>query len=78
MTPLFKNDSTEMIENYRPISQVPIFAKTFELSIKKGLLQYFLSKTLLHDSQYGFRNGRSAVHAVSRIGEDVEKALEQG
>lgn len=44
VTPLFKKGDTELIENYRPISQVPIFAKIFEIILKKRLLQYFLKK----------------------------------
>ena len=53
ITPIYKKDSDELLENYRPVSTLPIFGKIFEKIIYSRLYNYFVSKGILHDKQFG-------------------------
>ena len=55
ITPIYKKEDEEQLENYRPISTLPIFGKIFEKLIYKRLDNFFVAQNLLHDKQFGFR-----------------------
>ena len=55
ITPIYKKDYAELLENYRPISTLPIFGKLFEKIIYSRLYSFFVSQNLLHEKQFGFR-----------------------
>ena len=44
ITLIYKKDSVELLENYRPVSTLPIFGKIFEKIIYSRLYNYFVSK----------------------------------
>ena len=64
IVPLFKTGKTEELTNYRLISILTCFSKIFEKLIYSRLISFFQKNSVLHDSQYGFRNGMSTTHAV--------------
>ena len=64
IVPLFKTGKTEELTNYRPISILTCFSKIFEKLIYSRLISFFQKNSILHDSQYGFRNGMSTTHAA--------------
>ena len=64
IVPLFKTEKTEELTNYRPKSILTCFSKIFEKLIYSRLISFFQKNSVLHDSQYGFRNGMSTTHAV--------------
>ena len=41
ITPIFKKDDEQLLENYRPISTLPIFGKIFEKLIYSRLYGFF-------------------------------------
>ena len=43
ITPIYKKEDEEQLENYRPISTLPIFGKIFEKLIYKRLYNFFCS-----------------------------------
>ena len=43
ITPIYKKEDKEQLENYRPISTLPIFSKMFEKLIYKRLYNFFCS-----------------------------------
>ena len=57
--------SAELLENYKPISTLPIFGKLFEKIIYSRLYSFFVSQNLLHEKQFGFRKNHSTSHAIS-------------
>ena len=77
ITPIYKKDSDELLENYRPVSTLPIFGKIFEKIIYSRLYNYFVSKGILHDKQFGFRKYHSTSHAsnysIDKIKQSIEK-----
>ena len=64
ISPIYKKGDRENIENYRPISILPIFGKIFEKIIYSRLYKFLCSQGILDDSQFGFRQGHSTVHAI--------------
>ena len=78
ITPVYKKDDTELFENYRPISTLPIFAKKFEKIIYSRLYKFFTSKGILHDRQFGFRKSHSTSHALNYSVDIIKKSIEKG
>ena len=65
VSPIFKKGNSEHLENYRPISILPIFGKIFEKVIHSRIYNFLCSKNLIYDKQYGFRKSHSTGHAVN-------------
>ena len=65
ISPIFKKGNSELLENYRPISTLPIFGKIFEKVIYTRLYSFFTSQNLLYDKQFGFRKSHSTSHAIN-------------
>ena len=65
--PAFKSGSKESVDNYRPISNLPIMSKVFEKLTLKRLTSFVNHFNLLSDCQFGFRQGRSITQAAVRL-----------
>ena len=65
ISPIYKKDDEQHIENYRPVSTLPIYGKIFEKTIYIRFYSYFVSQNILHDKQFGFRKGHSTSHALN-------------
>ena len=78
ITPIYKKDSDELLENYRPVSTLPIFGKIFEKIIYSRLYNYFVSKGILHDKQFGFRKYHSTSHALNYSIDKIKQSIEKG
>ena len=78
ITPIYKKDNEELLENYRPVSTLPIFGKIFEKIIHKRLYSFLVSQGILHDSQFGFRKSHSTSHALNYSVYQIQQAIKQG
>ena len=76
ITPIFKKENAELLENYRPVSILPIFGKIFEKIIYERLYSFLTAKNVLNGNQFGFRKGRSTVHALHSSVKIIEDAME--
>ena len=65
ITPIYKKDDAQLLENYRPISTLPIFGKIFEKVIYSRLYNFCLSQNIFYENQFGFRKGHSTSHAIN-------------
>ena len=65
--PVFKKGDSKLINNYRPISLLPVISKVLEKIIANQLSQYFEDNKLFHDNQYGFRTGLSTEYATIEL-----------
>ena len=74
ITPIFKKGNKELLENYRPVSTLPIFGKIFEKIIYSRLYRFFTANNVLSDHQFGFRKGHSTGHALHYSVEIVKNA----
>ena len=65
ITPVFKKGDSQMLDNYRPISLLPIFGKILEKIIYSRLYSFLISKGIIYDKQFGFRQNHSTSHAIN-------------
>ena len=75
VTPIYKKDNEELLENYRPVSTLPIFGKLFEKIIYSRLYSYFSSQGILHNRQFGFRKYHSTNHALNYSIDHIKQCL---
>ena len=76
ITPVFKKGDKELIQNYRPVSTLPVFGKIFEKVIYARLYKFFTSQGTLSGSQFGFRKGHSTAHAIQHSVNIIKDAHE--
>ena len=62
--PIFKKESTDLLNNYRPISLLTSISKLFERIIYNRLLSCLERNKTIVSSQYGFRHNRSTTHPI--------------
>ena len=75
ITPIFKKDNDQLLENYRPVSTLPVFGKMLEKIIYSRLYSFFISKGHIYENQYGFRKGHSTSQAIHFSVNHIEKEL---
>ena len=75
ITPIFKKGDAQLIENYRPVSTLPIFGKIFEKIIYERLYSFFVSQNIMNPHQFGFRKGHSTSHALNFSVDLIERSL---
>ena len=64
VTPLHKKGSKNLMENYRPISILPIISKVFERILYDQFYEYLTSNNLLSKQQFGFRRFHSTMSTL--------------
>ena len=74
--PIFKSGSKSDINNYRPISLLSPFSKTFENHIYNQLNSFIKENNIFHKIQYGFREDSSTELAVSQIVDDIIETID--
>jgi len=75
ITPVYKKENAELLENYRPVSTLPIFGKIFEKLIYSRLCSFLTAKGILNTNQFGFRKGRSTIHALHSSVNIIQNSL---
>jgi hypothetical protein len=76
--PLYKNDNKTLLQNYRPVSVLPVFSKIFERIMYKRLLSFINKHKLLYKYQFGFRQGHSTNMAIVCMLDKVLSAIDRG
>ena len=65
--PLFKGGDSEDLNNYRPISVLPVLSKVIERHVHDSLSRYLCENNLIYSKQSGFRKLHSTETALIRI-----------
>ena len=73
VVPIPKGGNLTLVQNYRPISLLPLPGKILEKLMHKQLADYIEENSLLSDSQHGFRRERSTVHSVAQLTNYISK-----
>ena len=73
--PIFKSGDPLCMDNYRPISLLSCFSKTFEKIACIRLSIFLENNKLLSDNQFGFRSNHSTVHPMLKFMNHVSNAL---
>ena len=76
ITPIHKKSDPQLLDNYRPVSTLPIFGKIFEKVIYSRIYNFLLSKNILYDKQFGFRKNHSTSHAVNYSVDKILTSIE--
>ena len=63
-TACHKKGSRSVLDNYRPISILPVISKIFENILYEQLYEYFTTTNLLSEQQFGFRRFHSTSTAL--------------
>lgn len=72
--PIHKPNKINSLPNsYRPISLLSVISKIFEKLILSRLGEF--SKDIINPEQFGFRNGHSTVHQLTRLVENISEGF---
>ena len=71
VTPLFKSGNRTSVENYRPISILPVVSKIAEKIVQMQLTEYLEDNKLLTDFQFGYRKHSSTEMAANLFIDDI-------
>lgn len=76
--PLFKGGSSNDLNNFRPISILPVLSKVFEKHAHESLVTFLDKYKVLHMTQSGFRQNHSCETALIHMVEKWLWALDKG
>ena len=76
--PLFKSGNATELDNYRPISILPVLSKVLERVVHTQFIDYLESNRLLYKYQFGFRRQHSTNLAVTFFIDSVRRAMDNG
>ena len=78
VTPLHKSDDKLQVENYRPISVLPVLSKVVERVVHSQLNAHLHQLDFLYQQQYGFRRGHSTEQAITQLNNWVLESMDEG
>ena len=78
VSPLHKSGPHEDLNNYRPISILPVLSKVLERHVSDSLTKYLNENELLHRTQSGFRTNHSCETALNFMTDSWLNAIDQG
>ena len=78
VVPVHKKGNKQCLDNYRPISLLPICSKIFECLIYNEMFTFSTENNLISPNQSGFRPGDSCVNQLLAITHKIYKSLDEG
>ena len=78
VTPIFKSGAKQELDNYRPVSVLPICSKIFEKSVHRQVSEYLEEKELLSSTQFGFRKKRNTELAATLLLDKIRDNTDKG
>ena len=76
--PVHKKNNKQLIENYLPISLLPVCGKILERIIYNKKFEFFSENELISHNQSGFRPGDSCINQLLCITHDIYQSLDDG
>ena len=71
---IYKSGKKSEINNYRPISMLPIVEKIYEEVIVRRLNSFIKKHKLIHNQQYGFQSGKSINKLLGNFASHLNEA----
>ena len=78
VVPVYKKGDKQILNNYRPVSLLPICGKFFERLIYNNLFKYFIQNDLLSQNQSGFKPGDSCINQLISITHEIYQSFDDG
>ena len=78
VVPLHKGGDREDVNNYRPVSLLPLPGKLLEKIVHKRISEVMENNDFPCQSQGGFRKGFSTVSTIARLTDDLFVAINEG
>ena len=75
---LLKSGDFDQITNYRPISILSFFSKTFERIMYNHIVDFMDSNCSIYKYQFGFRQRHSTQQAIITLFEKITSSLDDG
>ena len=76
--PLFKKGKADEMDNYRPISILPVLSKVLERAVHIQLYKYLQQNKILSPYQCGFRKCHSTEFAALSFSDNIRRNMDQG
>ncbi len=78
VTPIFKEGDTCDVNNYRPISILPVVMKILERAIHNQLFNYLTENNIISLLQSGFRKSYSTLTSLLDVTDSIHQSVEDG
>ena len=76
IVPVHKKGDKQIVDNYRPVSLLPILGKILERIIFNSVFEYLEENNLLCPNQSGFRHSDSCVYQLLSILHEIYKSFD--
>ena len=73
VVPVHKKGNKQTLENYCPVSLLPVCGKIFERLIYNSLFEFFIGNELISSNQSGFKAGDSCINQLLSITHEIYK-----
>ena len=77
MTPIFKSGEKDDVNNYRPISVLPLTSKIMERTVQVQLVSFLTTNNVLSEHQSGFRKRHSRQTAVTYLTDFILERMDK-
>ena len=78
IVPAHKKNDKQRLNNYRPISLLPICSKIFERLIFNEMFGFFIENDLISQHQSGFKPGDSCINQLLSITHEIYQSFDEG
>ena len=78
VVPIHKNESKQLVKNYRPVSLLLICGKVFESLLYNEVYPYLIDSNLILSHQSGFKGGDSCINQLLSITHETYKSFDEG
>ena len=78
VTPLFKIDNKMYVNNYRPVSVLPLLSKILERLMYNRILTFINKHDILYRYHFGFRQHYSTNLALITLDDKITESLQKG
>ena len=76
--PLYKAKEKHVLNNYRPVSVLPVFSKIIERIMYNRIFDFINKNKILYKFQFGFQPNYSTSYAMITLIERITEALDNG
>ena len=76
VVPVHRKGDKQILENYRPMSLLPIAGKIFERLLYDRMFEFFIENNLISKNQSGFRPGDSRVNQLLSITHEIYQSFD--